>query len=79
MERLVDVIPYLEEAEPPTDSKQLLLAGLFADTLAKLKKASIGLFNPGNVGGTRSRPQSRCPLLITSRFLSDIAMSLRLG
>ena len=55
MERLGDVISYAQGAAAPADSKSLLLAGLFANTLTKLKKSSIGQFNPGNVGGANAR------------------------
>ncbi len=51
MQRLAEVIPIAANSEATDESKLLLSASLFADTLVSLHKSAIGQFNPGGIGG----------------------------
>ena len=51
MQRLGDVISFMNNAPPPDRSTDWLNAALFADTLVSLEKAAIGQFSPGGIGG----------------------------
>jgi CRISPR-associated protein Csx17 len=50
MERLANVIP-LSGGEPPTGAAGWLASALFVDSLAPLRDAAVGQFNPGGIGG----------------------------
>lgn len=51
MQRLSEVIPFASDSRPTDESKDLLSAALFADTLVSVGKTAIGQFNPGGIGG----------------------------
>jgi CRISPR-associated protein Csx17 len=51
MQRLGDVLPFAADRKPTDESKGLLSAALFADTLVSLGKSAIGQFNPSGIGG----------------------------
>jgi CRISPR-associated protein Csx17 len=51
MQRLAEVVPFRSDAEPMSQSRSLLSAALFADTLVNLGRTAIGQFNPGGIGG----------------------------
>ncbi len=54
MQRLADIIPFAD-CGSKENSKSLLAAALFADTLVSLGKSAIGQFNPGGIGGANGR------------------------
>ncbi len=51
MQRLGDVISFMNNAPPPDRSTDWLNAALFAGALVSLKKAAIGQLSPGGIGG----------------------------
>jgi len=51
MQRLAEVAPLRADAESTSQSRSLLSAALFADTLVNLGRTAIGQFNPGGIGG----------------------------
>lgn len=51
MQRLAEVVPFHTEAAPISESRSLLSAALFADTLVSLGRSAVGQFNPGGIGG----------------------------
>ncbi len=59
MQRLAEVISFVDETKPTDDSRCLLTAALFADTLVSLRKSAIGQFNPGGIGVAERHPRSQ--------------------
>lgn len=54
MQRLAEVMAFVEGESAPESSHNWLAASLFADTLVELGKSAIGQFNPGGIGGANA-------------------------
>ncbi len=51
MQRVADVIPFVEQEEHLPNASEFLSSALYADTLVSLSKSAIGQFSPGSIGG----------------------------
>lgn len=54
MQRLLEVLPTTAEAHPPKESRGWLEQALFSEGKGAMRKAAVGQFSPGGMGGPNS-------------------------